>query len=265
MEEYRLSPGVSETPEPWQGYAVVLCLSHQPYRGHQAIGSYRYSGLYSNGDLSLTPLHLPASYRAEGDDRFLSVQFSRSFLHRIAAATSEQDPENLDLSFQFHVRDPQLMQFLLLLRTELHQGESKSSHVYVSSLANLIALHLIRNYSAFSNRRQAIDGKHHFADRKFSQVATYIESHLDRPLKLADVAKVAGLSPHHFGRLFKQSTGFSPRQYIIRQRVQKARQLLLNSELSLADISIECGFHSQSHFGKSFKDLMGLTPGHYRQ
>ncbi|WP_083894110.1 AraC family transcriptional regulator [Rivularia sp. PCC 7116] len=82
--------------------------------------------------------------------------------------------------------------------------------------------------------------------------------------KLSDLANLAGISQFHFSRLFKNSMGISPHKYVIKQRVERAKSLLKNPELSVTEISLLCGFNSHSHLGKYFRQLTGFTPRQYR-
>jgi AraC family transcriptional regulator len=93
----------------------------------------------------------------------------------------------------------------------------------------------------------------------------YIEEHLDAELTLDHLAGVAHLSPYHFARLFKNSTGLPPHQYVIARRVERAKDLLRGKDrFPLVDIAAEVGFSSQSHFTRHFKRLVGVTPKHFR-
>ena len=91
-------------------------------------------------------------------------------------------------------------------------------------------------------------------------VTDYISDRLDRELSLNELAAIAQLSPYHFSRAFKQSTGISPHQYVIQQRIERAKQLVLQGKMSLADIAIACGFSHQSHLNRHFKRITGVTP-----
>ncbi|MEM6432673.1 MAG: AraC family transcriptional regulator [Cyanobacteria bacterium P01_D01_bin.115] len=97
------------------------------------------------------------------------------------------------------------------------------------------------------------------------QIADYIHAHLDQSIKLADLAEVAGISQFHFSRLFKQSTGMTPHQYLTQQRIEQAKQLLKGTKGAISEIALQCGFNSQSHFSKHFKDAIGMTPNNYRK
>jgi len=92
----------------------------------------------------------------------------------------------------------------------------------------------------------------------------YIEENLAEDLSLAAVAGAANLSPYHFARLFKASTGFSPHQYVIRRRVERARLLLATTDRPLAFIAQEVGFASGSHLARHFRRLLGVPPSDYR-
>ena len=87
-----------------------------------------------------------------------------------------------------------------------------------------------------------------------------MDVYLDRDLTLTELAAIAQLSPNYFTRSFKQSTGFTPHQYVIRQRVEKAKQLLVEGQLAIADIALEVGFAHQSHLNRHFKRWVGVTP-----
>jgi AraC family transcriptional regulator len=262
VEEFQSPPGGMDQPEVWDGYAIALCLAPHPYRIHQLVGDRRYTALYSKGDISIMPAGVPACYRAEGEDHYLQIQIPPQFLKRVAQEAIELDPDQIELVTEFRVRDPQIEHTLMLLRTELHKGGGWVGQLYVESLANVLAMHLLREYSTAQHRIAMYEGG--LGDRKILQVSEYIHEHLDREIKLEELAQLTGISQFHFSRLFKQSMGVSPHQYLLQQRVERAKQLLKNSKLTIAEIALQCGFNSQSHLGKQFRQLTGLTPKAYR-
>jgi AraC family transcriptional regulator len=97
------------------------------------------------------------------------------------------------------------------------------------------------------------------------QVIAYIHEYLDRDLRLAELARIAQLSPYHFSRLFKQSMGLAPHQYHTQCRVERAKQLLLSGELTLPEVACAVGFASQSHLNYHFKRWVGVTPRQFLQ
>lgn len=100
-------------------------------------------------------------------------------------------------------------------------------------------------------------------DRRVARAIEHAEAHLDRPLGLAELADVAGMSPWHFLRCFRAATGRTPAAWVRARRVARARRLLAGP-MPLAEIAFASGFASQSHMGQVFREEMGVTPGAYR-
>ncbi|MDB5985927.1 MAG: hypothetical protein JWR16_980 [Nevskia sp.] len=93
----------------------------------------------------------------------------------------------------------------------------------------------------------------------------HIEAHLDHSIQVTDLARMAGLSVHHFSRAFKQSTGIAPQPYMLHRRIEKAAQLLGGTELKIAEVAHAVGFADQSHFARRFLRLTGSTPSAFRR
>lgn len=100
---------------------------------------------------------------------------------------------------------------------------------------------------------------------RLQRVFSHISDNLDKELSVADLATVVGMSQYYFSKLFKTSTGTTPHQYVLRQRIDRARDYLREPTPVLADIATKVGFQTQSHFGAVFHRLVGLTPRQYRK
>ncbi|MBD1998936.1 helix-turn-helix transcriptional regulator [Oculatella sp. FACHB-28] len=96
------------------------------------------------------------------------------------------------------------------------------------------------------------------------QTLDYIQEHLSEEISLEAIANRIGISRYYLSHLFKQSMGISLYQYVLQQRVECAKQLLKQSELSIAEIALECGFANQTHLAKHFRNLAGTSPKVYR-
>ena len=155
------------------------------------------------------------------------------------------------------IEDPLIQQIGLALKSELQSNKS-GGQLYAETMANALAVHLLRNYSTQGDR--SIPCKGGLSQHKLRLVIDYINDYLERDLSLDELAAIAQLSPYHFSRAFKQSTGISPHRYVIKQRIERAKQLLLQGKMSLADVAIACGFSHQSHLNRHFKRLTGVTP-----
>ena len=98
-----------------------------------------------------------------------------------------------------------------------------------------------------------------------AQVLRLIESRLHEPLLVEDLAREACLSPFHFARMFKQSTGRSPHAYLIARRLEIARELLATTDLRIREVGRRAGFSTHAHFCSVFRTQIGTTPAAYRR
>jgi len=99
---------------------------------------------------------------------------------------------------------------------------------------------------------------------RLRRVAQYVQDNLHRELRLAELSGLVHMSPYHFARLFKQSTGVSPHRFLVRRRIEQARALLAAETLSIAEIARSVGFRTPSHFTTTFRRVTGITPSVYR-
>lgn len=96
------------------------------------------------------------------------------------------------------------------------------------------------------------------------RVTDHIDKNLDKTLRLTELAALVYMSPYHFARRFKSTTGVPPHRFVIRQRIARATALLATPELSIAQISRLVGFRTASHFTTAFRRVTGVTPKRYR-
>lgn len=186
-----------------------------------------------------------------------------NLLKQVGRETTNIDPDCLELRTEFRDRNPQIEQLAMMLRAELYQGDCGVGQLYVESLANALVVNLLRNYSDITPLVAIYSGG--LGDRALLKATDYIKDRLNQSIKIKELAAFVGISQFHFSRLFKQSTGKTPHQYIIEQRIELAKRLLKKEDRVIADIALDCGFNSQSHLGKYFRQLTGITPKTYRQ
>jgi AraC family transcriptional regulator len=103
------------------------------------------------------------------------------------------------------------------------------------------------------------------SEHKLKESIEYINENIDKPLTLTEVSRAAGISPFHFSRLFKQSNGLAPHQYIIKGKIERAKNLLAETDLPISSIAYGIGFANQSHFTTVFSKLVGVTSKAYRK
>lgn len=157
--------------------------------------------------------------------------------------------------------DERLAQLVRLMETEMLMP-GFASRLMVEGLARAIAAIVTTIDMAPANAEAE---RIHLTPAKLRRVTDFMAENLDRNIGLDDLARVAGLSMFHFSRVFKLSTGSTPYQYILDQRLARSRALLTQSTLSLAELSLACGFANQSHFTAAFTKAVGVSPGRFRR
>ncbi|GFE70229.1 helix-turn-helix domain-containing protein [Chroococcus sp. FPU101] len=241
-------------------HTIYLSLAPRPVR-LLIQGNKTYTGLYGKGHISLIPAQMSVFARWDDEDHYLQIRIASRFLQSVARETLSINPDQLELIPEFRTRDPQIEAIAMLLFSELKQ-DNVGSRLYTDSLANVLAVHLLRQYAVSKSRLGIYEGG--LTERQLLQVLDYINQHLNQEIKLADLATLLGMSQYHFSHLFKQSIGIAPYQYLIHQRIERAKQLLKQTDRSIIDIALECGFNSHSHLTKQFRQLTGITPKAYR-
>jgi AraC family transcriptional regulator len=145
----------------------------------------------------------------------------------------------------------------LALKGAVTSGLAQDS-LFGSSIAIALARHLMNCYS-ISQQRSATPLMQVLDSRRLRQAVDYMHAHLHARITVADIAGAIRLSPFHFARLFKTTTGYTPHQFVMKARVEKARELL-SSSTPLKQIAMDLGFADQSHFTRQFKLAYHVTP-----
>jgi AraC family transcriptional regulator len=99
---------------------------------------------------------------------------------------------------------------------------------------------------------------------RLRRVIELVEANIEQPLALAALARAAGLSRMHFAAQFRQATGLRPHEYVLRRRIERAKEMLAMSALAIAEVALQVGFSSQGHFTAVFKRFTGMTPYRWR-
>lgn len=165
--------------------------------------------------------------------------------------------EQVELLPQKPLYDQLILQIGLALKADL-ESRRPGGRLYAETMATALAVHLLRNYSAHTHKSVRYLGG--LSPTQLKLVVDYINDHLDQELSLEKLSAIAQLSSYHFCRSFKRSTGFTPHQYVIRQRVERAKLLLKERKMGILEVAIACGFTHQSHLNRHFKRLTGVTP-----
>lgn len=254
LEQVQLPAGW-ETPEHTPQQHVIVVHLIQEMGLERQLGDRRQQENIVPGDVMLLPANVNHSTtsRQPGDALLLTLA-PETLSHNLQELV---DPSQLELIPHFAQPDPLIYQVGRAIKNELETYGSYS-RLFAESAALMLSVHLLRQYSTQSpNIQYYSDG---LSRRELSQVIDYINNYLDQDLSLTTLANLVGMSPPYFSSLFKRVTGLTPHQYVIRCRVERARQLLLTTRLSVTEIARRVGFAHQSHLSRHFKRHFGVTP-----
>jgi AraC family transcriptional regulator len=227
------------------------------------IGASVVEGWSDPGTINLTPPGVEGIWEATASSRAAVVVIRPEFLSRVIEEYWGADSRKVEIINQFLIRDPVIETITLNLARET-AGGSPAGRLYVESGCEFLAHHLIYRYSSLSPTPPRSMGG--LSSRRLRLVLEYIEDTLGQPIKLRELAALAGISARHFERAFRQSTGSSPHAYVMERRLHRARDLLINRpELPIEQITLRLGFSSSSHFSSAFRRQTGLTPTDFRK
>jgi len=138
-----------------------------------------------------------------------------------------------------------------------------ASKIFLEHILHALNSHVVCTYGGVSI--SALQSRGGLSSLQIRRATELLEAHLDGDIALQQVAEACELSVSHFARAFKQTFRTPPYRWLIERRVDRARDLMTNSRLPLADIAIQCGFADQSALSRSFKRIHGVTPGIWRR
>jgi AraC family transcriptional regulator len=208
--------------------------------------------------ISVVPAGYPTQWRWSGHKESFHIDLEPGLVSRVGTEAFGLDPARVVVPPLDGLDLPPLRSAMLAVDAELTAG-GIGDRLATESLATVLAVQLLRHVLAPRRPERGPDGA--LPPERLRAIVEYIEEHLGAALSLEQMARVAHMSPYHFARLFKNSTGLPPHQYVIARRVERAKQLLRGlNRPSLAEVAADIGFADQSHFTRHFRRLVGVTP-----
>jgi AraC family transcriptional regulator len=214
----------------------------------------------ARGAVSFFPSRQPFSGRLKVERNvlanFLYLALNPVFVSRVAEGL-ELDVDRIELIEKRRSTDPTLHYIGMALRAGIQTGDALD-RMYGEALSTALAVHLLREYgAAVLGPKRPYGG---LPREKLVRAVEYIQDQLDTDLTVSGIAQAVGLSPDHFTRLFKESTGQSPHRYVVEARVRKAKELLTTGKFTISEAAFHVGFADQSHLTRQFKRVFGLPP-----
>ncbi|MDH4570901.1 helix-turn-helix transcriptional regulator [Pseudomonas sp. BN414] len=211
------------------------------------------------GKLCILPAGHESSWVINGDIRLAHLYFSAEHFAQAAVTLLDREPRELQLCERTFLDDPlQAQNFHQLIRLD---WDEPSERLRATSLAHEMIHHSLLTQVGM---REGLRLKGGLAPALRKRLVDYIETRLAEPISLGELATFSALSEYHFARMFRESFGMPPHQYVLARRLERARKLLRETELPLGEIALACGFASASHFSNRFRATVGGTPGAFR-
>jgi AraC family transcriptional regulator len=257
VEHHSCEPG--EYPESISdGYIVALWAT-------PGIGEFKSKrGVYtrymkSPGAITFVPPGIVPPVVADKQLGLVCCSLESSLVNGIEDSLDRRPSEQARYRTGFH--DAALKQIMWLLVAEINQG-APLGRLYADHLIHAMMLRLL--YVGQPGGQRIRSAASPLPTRALRRVIDRMET-LASDLDLQTLADESGYSRRHFVRMFERATGCTPHRYLLKMRVERAQALLKGKSLSLIDVAVECGFSSQSHMSKVFRQLLGVTPGDYRR
>ena len=251
------------TMPPLENHCLIIQLG-PPVTVSARIDRNRFEQSLQPGEITIVPAGMALEWTQQetGTNEALHL-YLHPHVVRTTAESIDFDCAHISIEPRFGLRDEHLNHIALSLYCELKEA-NVIGRVYADSLAKLLAMQLVRRYSYLKDVHVSRGG---IAPRKLRKAIEFIKANLEKEqtVALAAVAEEVQMSYFHFSRAFKQSMGVSPNVYMIEQRVERAKKLLSDTDLPIADIALRAGFASQSHFTTTFRRLAWTTPKAFRE
>lgn len=211
----------------------------------------------SDRQVAVIPAGRPHQASWNDGGELTTIMLKPAFLRSLASADGAYDYQ---MVAQFAGVDPFIWHMARSIEQQLRlRGQLQKT--YLESAAVLIGQHLLNAYCALPRADARIGG---LPRHKVRRAIDFIRANYRDNIGFRDIAGQLDMSPYHFARMFKQSTGESPHQFIMRCRIEAAKQMLVGGDMPIADIAFEVGYKSQSYFTTRFAQLAGVTPAAFR-
>jgi len=251
-----------KTPEYFaQQHVISILLSDALVVEQWWDNSYYAKNYLVQGDVSIYPANRVQRLHWDGNFKFLDLYFDPILIEQ---TVQEFGLDSVEVFPCPVVQDPLLQQMGLALKAEFETGllDRTINRLYVESLIHTLMIYLLKNRHQVWQRQQ--ENSRGLSVSALKAAISFIKENLARDLSLTEISASVYMSSHYFATLFKQSTGQTPHQYVTSCRLEEAKKLLAQKNLTISDICKQVGFQCPSHFTKVFRKYTKTTPKAYR-
>lgn len=252
----------------WQRTKLEDTVYRRP--GHHTVSLYLEGGFQivrrdqpglrgAPGKLCILPAEHESDWAINGTIRFIHLYFSREQFDALSVSLLDREPRGRQLFDRTYMDDPVLAD--LCRRIAALDWGCSYGRLTGNALGHEVLAHLMLTQTGQAKQLAVKGGLAPIQRRKAREL---IESRLDAPLTVGELAAELALSEYHFARMFRLSFGVAPHAWITSRRLERVREALAQTDMPLADIAAACGFTSASHLANRFRSSVGATPGEYR-
>jgi AraC family transcriptional regulator len=239
-------------------YTLSLILRPMRSRGWYG-GKQIWSGAIAANTIHLTPPEIETSWQSDGAFDFLLFTFPTSIVETITGSSGAEIHEQLARTYPLYIRDDVVPQIARYMLAACESSRRNRLH-FADGLGSALVAHLFDQYLTSSDQCRP-----NLSPTSLRRVTRHIAEHLGDDIAVRDLATIAGLSESHFAHAFRASAGEPPHHFITTMRLEKGRALLLESNRSISDIALECGYRDATHFGRAFHQRVGISPRQFRR
>ena len=237
---------------------IALLLNQASARVKWSVGGKSQVQDIDANQLCIIPSQQPHTMCWEKSAEYILIFIHPSLLMETAYDWLQNDTDQFN--GRYAISDSLIHSLALTMRSAF-QAQEYIDYLYIDSLVNVLVMYL---HKAHLSYRQMDFDTGEYPRRWLRQTLDYIHASLDQDLRLAKLADIAQMSESNFCHLFRRHMGTPPHQYVIRQRIERAKVLLQRRKLPIIEIAYECGFNSQSHLTICFRQHTGMTPKAYQ-
>jgi AraC family transcriptional regulator len=245
-------------PRMWVKHQPVLAMALRP--GSIELGLRRSEMIRltaAAGDMSLVPRHLEKWVRND-DLHYLCIAISDTAL----TAASDGASGEVELRRTDNLVDARLGALVEAVNAERIAGFPSGS-LFLDSVEQALAVALVNGYAVRHRSVQTHRGG--LGSARLRRIKEFVHAKMEDELTLCEMAQSVELSTAHFSRMFRKSTGESPHHFVLRHRVERAKEMLRTAETRVLDVAVASGFKTQQHFARAFRRMCGVSPTEYRQ